>query len=350
MEKLLENFPLLSFFGDRKHCAEAAEFFVRFWGGGGGWVVHCEEVDMATIALPRVQCFLLLPRTSGVSSHFGIRASLGSPLRCGRIPDGFCGAPVNSALAVVRGSHKRPSCFTAVVRSLQQNLEAVPVSAAEYQTFVEEVKSQLESEHEDLPVGRNGRDDNDLILWFLRDRKFLVQATVSKLAKALEWRRDFGVDKITDVSIHRMAATGKAYLHTSPDVEGRPVVIVVAAKHFPVEEELVESEQLCIYLIEKALSQLPPGGDKMLGIFDLRGFKSRNGDLKFMKFLIDVFFNYYPKRMGQVLFVDAPYIFQPGWNMVRPWLKSYANLVRFCSVAEVREQYFTPATVPIDFM
>jgi hypothetical protein len=51
--------------------------------------------------------------------------------------------------------------------------------------FVEEVKSQLESEHEDLPVGRNGRDDNDLILWFLQDRKFLVQATVSKLAKAL---------------------------------------------------------------------------------------------------------------------------------------------------------------------
>jgi hypothetical protein len=31
-----------------------------------------------------------------------------------------------------------------------------------------------------------------------------------------------------------MAATGKAYLHTSTDVEGRPVVIVVAAKHFPV--------------------------------------------------------------------------------------------------------------------
>jgi chlorite dismutase len=54
-----------------------------------------------------------------------------------------------------------------------------------YVKFVEEVKSQLESEHEDLPVGRNGRDDNDLILWFLRDRKFLVQATVSKLAKAL---------------------------------------------------------------------------------------------------------------------------------------------------------------------
>jgi len=107
VEKLLENFPLFSFFGDRKHCAEAAEFLFCFWGGagGGGGVVHCEEVDMATIALPRVQCFLLLPRTSGVSSHFGIRASLSSGLvplpgllRCGRIPDGFYGAPVNSAI------------------------------------------------------------------------------------------------------------------------------------------------------------------------------------------------------------------------------------------------------------
>ncbi len=37
--------------------------------------------------------------------------------------------------------------------------------------------------------------------------------------------------------------------------------------------------------------------------------------------------------MGQVLFVDAPYIFQPGWNMVRPCLKSYANLVSLSDIS-----------------
>lgn len=128
-------------------------------------------------------------------------------------------------------------------------------------------------------------------------------------------------------------------------------------------ETLIPSEKLCIYLVEKSLTQLPPGGDQILGIFDLRGFTSKNGDLKFVKFLvrfacwtagctspqqqgtvvaarrwdfdvsslvpqIDVFFNYYPKRLGEVLFVDAPFIFQPGWNMVKPLLKSYASLVR----------------------
>lgn len=48
-----------------------------------------------------------------------------------------------------------------------------------------QVKARLESERADLPVGTNGRDDEDLILWFLRDRKFDVDATVAKLVKTL---------------------------------------------------------------------------------------------------------------------------------------------------------------------
>ena len=32
----------------------------------------------------------------------------------------------------------------------------------------------------------------------------------------------------------------------------------------------------------------------------------------FVRFMVDIFFTYYPKRLGQVLFVDAPWIFKPG--------------------------------------
>ena len=39
--------------------------------------------------------------------------------------------------------------------------------------------------HPDLPVGRNGRDDEELLLWFLKDRKYDVDAAVGKLVKAL---------------------------------------------------------------------------------------------------------------------------------------------------------------------
>lgn len=41
----------------------------------------------------------------------------------------------------------------------------------------------------------------------------------------------------------------------------------------------------------------------------------------------DVFYYYYPKRLGQVLFVDAPFIFKPIWQLAKPLLKSYASLV-----------------------
>lgn len=219
----------------------------------------------------------------------------------------------------------------------------------EYHKLILKVKEQLEREHGNLPMGKNGRDDEEMIFWFLKDRKFNVDHTACKLANAIAWRKEFGVDNLTEESIQNIASTGKAYLHEFPDVTGRPVVVVVAAKHLPSKHDLLESEKLCVYFLEKALSQLPPGEEKILGIFDLRGFTLQNGDLTFIKFLIDVFYNYYPKRIGQALFVDAPLIFQPGWNIVKPWLKSYANLVRFCSADVVREEYFTAETVPLDF-
>lgn len=48
----------------------------------------------------------------------------------------------------------------------------------------------------------------------------------------------------------------------------------------------IEDEKLCVFLLEKALSKLPAGQDKILGIFDLRGFGSKNADLKFLTFLV----------------------------------------------------------------
>lgn len=145
------------------------------------------------------------------------------------------------------------------------------------------------------------------------------------------------------------AATGKAYLHTHCDVASRPVIVVRAAKHVKDAAPLVQSQRLCVYTLERALEKLPEDQDTVLGIFDLRGFESKNADMGFVKFMIDIFFTYYPKRLSQVLFVDAPWIFKPGWEMMKPWLKKYAALVRFVSADEVRREYFTAETVPSDF-
>uniref|UniRef100_A0A0D9WRB0 CRAL/TRIO N-terminal domain-containing protein n=1 Tax=Leersia perrieri TaxID=77586 RepID=A0A0D9WRB0_9ORYZ len=123
--------------------------------------------------------------------------------------------------------------------------------------LVLEVKERLEREHPGLPTGKNGRDDEEMILWFLKDRKFSVDETVSKLTKAIKWRQDFRISELSEESVKGLYQTGKAYVHDSFDIYGRPVLVVVASKHFPYVE---------------------------------------NGDLQF---LIDVFYYYYPKRLGQ---------------------------------------------------
>lgn len=133
---------------------------------------------------------------------------------------------------------------------------------------------------------------DEQLRWFLLDRKMDVEAAKEKLERMLLWRREFGADGITMTDVAKEAATGKAYLHTQNDVFNRPVIVVRAAKHVKDAVPLVESQRLCVYTLERALERLPEGQDTLLGIFDLRGFKSKNGDMGFVKFMVDIFFTY----------------------------------------------------------
>ncbi|XP_073144688.1 uncharacterized protein [Henckelia pumila] len=215
--------------------------------------------------------------------------------------------------------------------------------------LVAAVKEKLEKEYSSLPVGKNGRDDEEMILWFLKDRRFSVEDAVSKLTKAIRWRHEFGVSELSEESVKRVAESGKAYVHDYLDVYDRPVLIVDASKHFPGKQDMIEDQQLCVYMIEKALSKLPDGKQEILSIIDLREFRTQNADLNFISFVFDTFYCYYPKRLGQVLFVDAPFIFKPFWQLIKPLLKSYASLVKFCSADDVRKEYFAAGKVPASF-
>ena len=39
--------------------------------------------------------------------------------------------------------------------------------------------------------------------------------------------------ELSEESVQSVAETGKAYVHDCLDVNGRPVLVVVASKHFP---------------------------------------------------------------------------------------------------------------------
>ncbi|KXZ47547.1 hypothetical protein GPECTOR_34g706 [Gonium pectorale] len=145
-------------------------------------------------------------------------------------------------------------------------------------------------------------------------------------------------------------ASGKAYVHTATDKYGRPAIVIRTRLHVTGQYPIADSKRLAAYLIDTAISRIPPGGEQIVGIFDLRGFQfAQNADFAFAAFMVEAFFEYYPRRVGQVLFVEAPWVFFPAWEVIKPLMRKYSALVRFLSVAELRQEFFTKDTLPDDF-
>jgi hypothetical protein len=93
-----------------------------------------------------------------------------------------------------------------------------------------------------------------------------------------------------------------------------------------------DSQRLCAYYVEQAVQARPPGVDTVLGVFDVAGFGLQNAD---------------PKRAGEVLMVDAPWAFMPPFNLMRPLLGKYADLIKFVSRREAAG-YFKAGEAPAD--
>ena len=106
-----------------------------------------------------------------------------------------------------------------------------------------------------------------------------------------------------------------------------------------------DSQRLCAYYVEQAVKSRPPGVDTVLGVFDVAGFGLQNADFAFVRFLIQCFFFYYPKRAGEVLMVDAPWAFMPPFELMRPLLGKYADLIKFVSRREAAA-YFKAGEAP----
>jgi hypothetical protein len=245
--------------------------------------------------------------------------------------------------AVTRRRLATPAKAQAESQAATAGLTTLPwTDSPEQQQALQDLSTRLQ----DCPYGPA---DVTTQQWFLRDRKFVVPEAEEKLVNMLKWRQEFRAQDTTWEMVKAEAGTGKAYVHSQKDVFGRPVIVIRVTRHVTGEYPLEDSKRLCVYMLEKALSQLPEGQETVLGIFDLRGFKNRNTDLGFVRFLVDIFFTYYPKRLGQVLFLEAPWIFQPGWSIVKPWLGKYAALVRFVNLEQLQSEYFKPDTVPDDF-
>lgn len=173
-----------------------------------------------------------------------------------------------------------------------------------------------------------GKPSEEDYVWYLRDRSFDVDEAADKLERTMRFRREFRPQELTKDDVRVAYATGVADLLQTRDRFGRPVLVIRAANHTP--GRLRASEQLGVYLVERALETARGSGvEEFVSVFDMRGVTPANIDLALLRFIIDLFFVYYPRRIGVVYFVNVPFFFNAVWSAIAPSLSKYASLVRF---------------------
>lgn len=190
---------------------------------------------------------------------------------------------------------------------------------------------------------------DQLVLRFLRARKWDVQKALVMLVSTMKWRQDAKVDD--DIMVNgeehmllqeqqggteadkRLAKDfldqmrmGKSFTH-GIDKEGRPMTVVRARLHRAGEQSEESLERYTVFLIETNRHLLSDPIDTGTVIFDMTGFSMANMDYAPVKFMIQCFEANYPESLGVVLVHKAPWIFQ-GMLLVltsHPYMSIYTN-------------------------
>ncbi|KAK0188926.1 CRAL-TRIO domain-containing protein [Armillaria mellea] len=181
------------------------------------------------------------------------------------------------------------------------------------------------------------RMDDELMLRFLRARKFDVAAAKKMLHECEQWRKEFGIEEIMkNFDFKEKRDVDKYYpqYYHKMDKEGRPIYIERLGYLNIKELYRITSQerqlQRLVYEYEKNYSDRLPACSKACGhpvetsctILDLWNVSLSNFyQVKdYVMSASSIGQNRYPESMGKFYIINAPWAFSAVWRIIRPWL------------------------------
>lgn len=197
---------------------------------------------------------------------------------------------------------------------------------------------------------------DNLLLRFLRARKWDVKAALQMLGTTIAWRFTNNVDDIL-YSGERVAVetnneefmvqlrSKKSYIW-GHDFRGRPIVHVKTYNHDPKAQGEEAMEKFTLYVIETARLCLKDPVDTAAVFFDLSNFSMSNMDYAPVKFMIQCFESHFPECLGFLLIHNAPWMFTGIWNIIKGWIDPVvASKIKFTKTTEDVAKY-----IPMEYI
>ncbi|KAK0519919.1 hypothetical protein OC834_007222 [Tilletia horrida] len=166
------------------------------------------------------------------------------------------------------------------------------------------------------------------MLRFLRARKWDVGRALAMLAATLKWRLDTKVDAIAEAGdegnqkIEKFLdqqSSGKVYAMANSKTL-QPIVYIHVKKHFTRGQPGESMQKFILSSLETDRLLMVPPNDKVILIFDMKGFGISNMDFGSILFVLKCLEAYYPESLGFLAIHRAPFIFQGFWAILRPLL------------------------------
>ncbi|CAL8322251.1 unnamed protein product [Merluccius merluccius] len=219
--------------------------------------------------------------------------------------------------------------------------EVDPNQSEQPASRVEETRERFKTELlQDSPDKYDSRDvdrllkDDSLVDGYLTWRHFVVDDALKMIDESFQWRKEFGLNDLTENSIPRwMFETGAVFLH-GYDKEGNKLFWFKVKLHTKDTKTVVDKKKYVAFWLERYATREP--GMQLTVIFDMSESGLGNIDMDFVKYIINCFKIYYPKFLSKMIIVDMPWIMNAAWKIVKTWLGPEAvSKLKFTSRSEV---------------
>ncbi|KAI9140807.1 CRAL-TRIO domain-containing protein [Paraphysoderma sedebokerense] len=200
----------------------------------------------------------------------------------------------------------------------------------------------------------------DLLLRYLRARKFDVRAAFNMLLETSLWRSKSHLQLIIEKGERAIAknllASGEAFYY-KVDKLGRPVIYINVKNHLRSVNTQEELERFLKYQIEIGVIILKRPADAATLVFNMNGMSINNMDISFVKYLSATMQAYYPESLGAALVVDAPWLFNGFWKVIQgfldPKVQQKVHFIKLSQLKNFIHEHDIPqdlgGTDPIEF-
>ncbi|BBN11156.1 phosphatidylinositol/phosphatidylcholine transfer protein [Marchantia polymorpha subsp. ruderalis] len=162
--------------------------------------------------------------------------------------------------------------------------------------------------------------DDATLRRFLRARQKKVDKATKMFVDHFRWRRTFvPLGYIPEEEVQNELDAEKVFLQGN-DKAGRPIGLIIAAKHDAYKRNLNEFKRYCVYNFDKCVASMAPGEEKFTIIVDLQGLGYKNLDPRGWTCIFDFLQGHYPERIRRIFMIHVPYIFYGAWKLVSPFI------------------------------